>query len=284
VVFPQVGGIVKKASVLLAGIPVGQVRDVYLAEDDAAVRAHVKLSIYEGVVIRKDAKFVINQSGLLGDRYIDVIPQGVMAEKLMPNATVEGSSSVDLTEAIRGVVDVLQRVDSAIKRVDETVLNQESLDHVRLALANVDATSSNAVALMLSLRTIVDENRGKVDTTLTSLSTAAKRVDDLVLNNQDDVRTATKNLAESTHRLNVLLEKMEKGEGTVGKLIVDPSLHEEILRLVENWRYHGLLYKEPQHKNLSGDEPRRGTVPIPARPAAKGPSVTSGEDQTKGAK
>jgi hypothetical protein len=160
-------------------------------------------------------------------------------------------------------------VDNAIKRVDETVLNQESLNHVRLALANVDVTTSNAAALTLGLSTIVDENRGKVDTALTSLSATAKRVDDLVLNNQDDVRTATKNLAESAHRLNALLEKMEKGEGTVGKLIVDPTLHDEVLHLLQNWRYHGLLYKEPQRKNLSGDEPRRGTVPVPARPATK---------------
>ena len=271
VIFPQAGGIVKKASVLLAGIPVGQVRDIYLAEDHV-VRAHLKLSIYEGVTIRKDAKFVINQSGLLGDRYIDVIPQSVRAAPLKPGDTVEGSSSVDLTEAIRGVVDVLQqaattikRVDNAIKRVDETVLNQESLDHVRLSLANIDVTSSNAAALTLGL------------------SAAAKRVDNLVLNNQDDVRTATKNLAESAHRLNALLEKTEKGEGTIGKLIVDTTLHDEVLRLVQNWRYHGLLYKEPQRKDLSGDEPRRGTVPVPARPATKGPSATSSEDRTKGA-
>jgi len=281
VVFPQAGGIIKDASVLLAGIPVGRVRDIYLAEGHA-VRAHVKLSIYEGVTIRKDAKFVINQSGLLGDRYIDVIPQGVSAAPLKPGDTVEGSASVDLTEAIRGVVDVLQRVDNAIKRVDETVLNQESLDHVRLALANVDVTASNAAALTLGLRTIIDENRGKVDTTLTSLNTAAKRVDDLVLNNQDNIRAATKDLAESAHRLNALLDKVEKGEGTVGKLMVDPALHDEVLHLVQNWRYHGLLYKEQPRKELSGDEPRRGTVPVPARPASKGSSVTSGVDRVKG--
>jgi phospholipid/cholesterol/gamma-HCH transport system substrate-binding protein len=280
VVFPQVGGIVKKASVLLAGIPVGQVRDIYLAEDQAV--PHVKLSIYDGVTIRKDAKFVINQSGLLGDRYIDVIPQSVSAEKLKPGDTVKGSASVDLTEAIRGVVDVLQRVDNAIKRVDETVLNQESLDHVRLALANVDVTTSNAAALTLSLRTIVDENRGKVDTTLTRLNTAAKRVDDLVSNNQDDIRAATKDLAESAHRLNVMLDKVERGEGTVGKLIVDPTLHDEVLHLVQNWRYHGLLYKEPATKDRSADEPRRGTVPVPARPAAKSSAATSGADRIKG--
>ncbi len=295
VIFPQVGGIVKNASVLLAGIPVGKVREVYLVEDHA-MQAHVKLSIYEGVTIRKDAKFVINQSGLLGDRYIDVVPQSVRAVPLKAGDTVEGSSSVDLTEAIRAVVDVLQqaattvqRVDNAIKRVDETVLSQESLDHVQLALANIDVTTSNTAALTLGLRTIVDENRGRVDAMLakaaeasTSLSATAKRVDELVLNNQDDVRAMTKNLAESAHRLNVLLEKMEKGEGTVGRLMVDPTLHDEVLRLVRNWRRYGLLYKEPASRDVSGDEPRRGTVPVPARPATKGP-VTSGGERTKAA-
>jgi hypothetical protein len=40
----------------------------------------VKLSILDTVKIRKDAKFIINQSGLLGDRYVDIIPVSATAE------------------------------------------------------------------------------------------------------------------------------------------------------------------------------------------------------------
>ncbi len=284
VVFADVGGIVRDASVLYGGITVGKVGDIKL-DQEGVLKVDVQLNIDQTVKIRKDAKFVINQSGLLGDRYIDVLPQSATAEFIKPGETIQGTSTMDLTEAIHGVADVLhqaagtiERVDKAIRRVDETVLSRQSLEHIDASLANIEVVSSNAVGLTLSLRGIVDDNRGKVDNVLTRFSDAAdtlnrtsKNVDQLVSVNQDDIRTAMKNLAESTTRVNDILARMERGEGTVGKLLVDPTLHDEIVRLVQNWRKYGLLYKEGNRpSSKSTEEPRRGAVPQPARPVQGG--------------
>jgi phospholipid/cholesterol/gamma-HCH transport system substrate-binding protein len=284
IVFSDVGGIVRDADVLYGGIAVGKVGNITL-DQEGVFKVNVKLAIYESVKIRKDAKFVINQSGLLGDRYIDVTPQSATAEFLKPGDTVNGTASMDLTEAIHGVVDVLhqaggtiERVDKAIQRIDETVLSRQSLDHIDTSLANIELASSNAVGLTLSMHDIVDDNRSKVDNVLTKFSDAAdnlsktsKNVDQLVSANQDDIRAAMKNLAESTTRVNDILARLEKGEGTVGKLLVDPTLHDEIVHLVQNWRKYGLLYKEGNRAaSKSTEEPRRGTVPQPSRPAQSG--------------
>jgi len=236
VVFSSVGGLVEDASVLYGGIKVGTVHSITL-DQTRELKVIVKLSILNGVKIRKDAKFVINQSGLLGDRYVDIVPQSATAEFLKPGARVEGSSSLDLSEAIHSVVDVLhqaagtiERVDKAIQRIDETVLSRPSLEHIDSALVNIDTVSSNAVGLMVSLRGVVDDSRGKVDSTLTRFSDAAENlkqassnIDQVVIANQDDIHTAAKNLAESAARLDNILARLEKGEGTAGKLLVDPS-------------------------------------------------------------
>jgi phospholipid/cholesterol/gamma-HCH transport system substrate-binding protein len=288
VVFPNVGGIVRDANVMLGGIAVGKVRTIQLKEDKA-VRASLTLAIYEGVTIRKDARFVINQAGLLGDRYVDVIPGGTTAEPIKTGDVVEGTTSVDLSEAIRSVVDVLkqaattiERVDKAIQRIDEVALNTQSLMHVSSTLANVDAATSNVVQLTAGLRDVVEENRGRVDDTLAGFSEASermssaaqrtddvvKRVDELIAKNQADIHTAIKNLAGGTERLNNLLSKLERGEGTLGKLLTDPSLHDEVLELVQNWRRRGILYKEPSPR-----EEKRG------RSASAGRAAEAGEGQ-----
>jgi phospholipid/cholesterol/gamma-HCH transport system substrate-binding protein len=295
VVFSNVGGIVKDASVLYGGITVGKVRSIAL-DQEGLLKVRVKLAIFEGVRIRKDSKFVINQSGLLGDRYIDVVPQGATAEPIKPGEMVEGTTSVDLSEAIRGVVDVLhlaagtiERVDKAIARIDQTILSQESLEHMSSSMANIDVVTSNTVELTLSARTLIEENRGKVDNTLTKFSDAAdnvndtsKRIDELVRNNQDDIHAAAKNLAESTQRMNAILARLERGEGTAGKILVDPTLHDEFVRLVQNWRKYGLLYKEGARKP---QEPKRGTVPQAAHPVqSEGGTLIFGTDSTKPSK
>jgi phospholipid/cholesterol/gamma-HCH transport system substrate-binding protein len=304
VIFPNVGGLVRDANVSYAGIGVGKVRSIRLTEE-GQLRAKVELAIYEGVVIRSDAKFVVNQSGLLGDRYVDVLPQSTTAPPLKPGDEIEGASSVDLTEAIRGVVEVLhqaagtiakiddvarhtddaiKRTDEAIKRIDEIILSTQTLNHVSSALANVDTTTSNAVVFSMALRSVVDDNRQTVSNTLAklalasdNLTSASKKIDDLVVNNQGAINAATKDVAQSAQRLNDLLEKLQRGEGTAGKLIVDPTLHDEILRLVQNWRRYGLLYKDtsvrptkdklPEDKSAGPSKPRTQNFrPMPSDP------------------
>ena len=284
VIFSDVGGIVRDADVLYGGISVGKVGNITL-DQEGVLKVNVQLNLDQTVKIRKDAKFVINQSGLLGDRYIDVTPQSATAEFLKPGDTVDGTASMDLTEAIHGVVDVLhqaggtiERLDKTIQRIDETVLSTQSLEHIDASLANIEVASSNAVGLTLSMRSIVDENRGKVDNVLTRFSDAAdnlsktsKNVDQLVSANQDDIRAAMKNLAESTAKVNDILARLQNGEGTVGKLLVDPTLHDEIVHLVQNWRKYGLLYKEGYRAaSKTPAESSRGAVPQSARPVQRG--------------
>lgn len=285
--FPNVAGLVREANVMYAGIPVGHVRDIQLAEGNQ-LKVRVTLAIYEEYTIRQDAKFVINQSGLLGDRYVDVIPQTVTASPLKPGDTVKGISSVDLTEAIRGVIDVLhqaagtiariddaiRRTDAAIQRIDELVLNTQSLRHVSSALANVDQTTSNAVLVTESLRNVIDESRQSITNTLNQLSGAADtinstagRISSLVVSNQDEVAGIVSNLAVSAARVNAILDGLQKGQGTAGKLLVDPTLHDEVVKLIQNWRRFGLLYKETSPARPRDEPIRSGKTPVPARPA-----------------
>ena len=68
----NVGGIKPRAGVLLAGVQVGSVSQVELANGGKSVT--IVLKIYNEVPIYHDARFAIEQSGFLGDQYVAVIP------------------------------------------------------------------------------------------------------------------------------------------------------------------------------------------------------------------
>ena len=308
VMFDNVGGLIPNANVMYAGVEAGKVQSIELVED-GRMRAKVTLGIYQHIKIRADAKFVINQSGLLGDRYVDVLPGSTQAKLIEHNAVIEGAPSVDLTEAIRSVTEVLRqaantiarvdailaRTDHALARVDELLLSTQNLQHITTTFANIETTSSNAVALTQELRGTVADARGNITNTLAKLSGAAdsltgtfrraddvvkhvdgvvehvdgivKGVDGLVKNVEPDVRAALQHIAASTKRLNEILDRLEKGDGTAGKLLTDPALYDELLRLARNLRQHGLLYREgarPAAPETAA--PPRGKTPVPARP------------------
>lgn len=273
VTFPTVAGIVPDAVVQYAGIPVGKVHTIRLQED-GKLKVALTLAISQGVLIRKDAVFTISTSGLLGDKYIDVQPGSTKAAPLKDGDVVEGQPSVDLSEAVAHVRDVLQRagvtierVDKALQRLDQTVLSQPTLEHVSGALANIDIASTNAIGLVTGLRDLVTEQRAEVALAIRNFQVASSnlnvttgRIDALVKANQPQISQTFSNLTQSSERLNGILAGLQRGEGTAGRLLVDPTLHDELVRLVQNWRRHGLLYKE-------------GT-PAPASGAADGGSIT----------
>src|SRR5471030_2951952 len=68
----NVGGLKERAGVLLAGVQVGTVSRIQLAEDGKSVL--ILLQVYGDYKIYGDARFVIEQSGFLGDQYVSVVP------------------------------------------------------------------------------------------------------------------------------------------------------------------------------------------------------------------
>jgi phospholipid/cholesterol/gamma-HCH transport system substrate-binding protein len=85
------------------------------------------------------------------------------------------------------------------------------------------------------------------------LNTAIEKLSTDVLNKEtiENLKEGIKNLVGLTQKLettsdrvNAILGDARKGKGTVGKLITDEQLFEELKRLIHNWRVHGLLYRE----------------------------------------
>lgn len=81
--FDQVGGLKPRAPVVVAGVKVGDVTEIVLAED---LRARVSLDVDAGLKLPDDTSAAIRTSGLLGDQFIALEPGG--SEVLLaPGAT-----------------------------------------------------------------------------------------------------------------------------------------------------------------------------------------------------
>ncbi len=95
-VFPNIGGLKTGAQVEIAGVPIGRVRSIVL--DD--YRARVTMTIQNSVKIQEDAIARIKTKGLLGEKFVEIVPGGsdVVLEK---NETIrETQSPFDSEELI----------------------------------------------------------------------------------------------------------------------------------------------------------------------------------------
>ncbi len=72
---------------------------------------------------------------------------------------------------------------------------------------------------------------------------------------QEDIKVTIKNFRKAgedidrlSNKIELVINKINQGEGTVGKLIYAQELHDELLALIKGLREHGLFYKAKSDK------------------------------------
>ncbi|MFZ9176695.1 MAG: outer membrane lipid asymmetry maintenance protein MlaD, partial [Burkholderiaceae bacterium] len=88
--FDDIGGLKPRAAVRSAGVVVGRVREIGF--DDKRYQAVVTLDIQEGVAFPKDSSAQILTAGLLGEKYIGILP-GAETEPLKNNDRIKLTQS-----------------------------------------------------------------------------------------------------------------------------------------------------------------------------------------------
>jgi phospholipid/cholesterol/gamma-HCH transport system substrate-binding protein len=232
-------GLDKTAAVKMAGIRIGYVKDIQLE----GRRSKVILSIYPKYKIPRGSKAIQSVQGLLGEKYVDVQPS-MEDDFLRPgDELVPGpSSGMDqLTPMLTSLGNDLQQVAKNLREMT----NKETRDDFARAVKNLSSVTAE-------IQSFFAENRGKVGQTIAAASNTAKTVDQRVTDlsqsfdatltdlrrlleenkgnihdNLGKLKEVLSKIEESATLLNKTLDKIQKGEGSVGKLVNDESLYNE---------------------------------------------------------
>ncbi len=136
VIFDFVNGISKDAPVHVAGVSVGEVKDVEIFYDNTLLKTQVRLvlSINDTVKIPKDSVAYINTLGILGEKYVEIVPGEDKNNFLANDDFIIGNNPVQLEKLTESLVDVVG---------DQTVRDslRESFYNMRIATENLRQTA-----------------------------------------------------------------------------------------------------------------------------------------------
>ena len=235
--FSSVAGLDRKAAVRIAGVRVGKVDEITLDGSEAVLR----ISLDPQVQLHEGATAQITSLGMLGDRYIEILPgdpgrplltQGVELygattptfDDVMRVATDIGADVKEVTEALRGSIGGAQGEEA----IDEIVQNIRDLTASLKVLitenqANVNQTTANFADFSATLRDELPKIADK-------LNHLTDQLNGVVGENRDDLQASMGNIRELTDRLQVSAEnlneitgKIASGEGSIGKLVNDDT-------------------------------------------------------------
>jgi len=244
VYFDTAAGLVKNASVRVAGVSVGMVEKISLDEGKAKVTFHLP----NNIAIYRDAKAYLKAEGFLGEKYVEItlgspshprVEPGGVIEQGTPPADMESFLSKmsdvgeDIREAIKPVSEILKSVDS--KKVEKMVNNLDTFSGQLPVLAkDSKETLQKAKDAFASLEDIGEKVKkgegtlGKLITDEAIYEEAKKTI--------ETAKEAVETVKETAETLKNVSEKIEQGEGTLGKLIQDESLYTEAKETLQSMK------------------------------------------------
>ncbi len=211
-VFDNVSGLEKKgALVQMAGVEIGNVEDIRLQNG----KALVTMRIHPDVKIPIDSTAAIRTHGVLGDKYIEILPGPGLS------GAAAGSSITGVQYLKEG-----QQIQNTERQADiDRLLNQASLvmDDIKTVTASLSHTLGSAEGEE-SIRRILANVRDLSE----NLNRVVNRNDEKFSQMVDNLKDASKEMDKTFTALSQITDDINKGKGTVGTLIKDRSLADNL--------------------------------------------------------
>jgi len=119
-IFNFVNGIKMGAPVRLAGVDVGQVKKIMLFYDPESAKDKVRLDcwIKKGIGVPRDSAIWVNTLGLLGEKYVEIMPGKNYGDLLTPEQDIIGTDPMPMQEITTLAKDIGTKIDTAITRIN----------------------------------------------------------------------------------------------------------------------------------------------------------------------
>jgi phospholipid/cholesterol/gamma-HCH transport system substrate-binding protein len=218
---PDAGGIRRGDPVLMRGVSIGRVHDFALSDTGVVIT----LEIEGEWEIPADSRTVLGGVDFLGGRPVNVVP-GRSSENLPEGGSMPG-------ETEEGVMEVADTIG------DEA---RETMERVRSLLADttiagVQGSVAELQELLRSLSEMTDEQSVQLSELSQSLVRSAGQVEELTASEDlpralarmdstfAQLRVTSERLSTASLTLGAILARLERGEGTLGRLTTDESLY-----------------------------------------------------------
>ncbi|MFH1262816.1 MAG: MlaD family protein [Pseudomonadota bacterium] len=272
--FETVTGLVRKVPVEAAGIACGYVETTELRDG----RAYVTVRLQGRVKVYDNASLSIRDRGVLGDKYVQLNP-GTPDRPLLENGgeipkTYSRSDFEKISNALAETSDTLRELmtsDQPKGALGKIVVNLRDLsgkmvDIVGGNQGRINRIVENLESFSEDLNDITGENKEQIHTVLVALNDVAEAMKDS-LGKTGSVTRAAERLDRTLGSLEKIVDKVERGEGSVGKLLNDETTVNNLNNAVEGLnetfglirkiqlgvRYRGeYLISDKQMQNLVG--------------------------------
>jgi phospholipid/cholesterol/gamma-HCH transport system substrate-binding protein len=226
---PNASGLIKGSAIRSAGIPVGAIKDVKLQDGQARIDVTIKSDIN----LTRSASVELRANGILGDKYIEVYP-GASTDPALEDGgqilNVKKGGSLD--DVMSQVSEITGSLKDVAKNLNESVTNNGTNQHI------LGRIVQNIEKLTADIAEMTSENKDKIGDIIEQTHNITETLDELVNDDSDQGfkktwKSAMVNIDKSLKNIQEITDKVNRGEGTIGKLISDEKTAEDVSSAIE---------------------------------------------------
>jgi phospholipid/cholesterol/gamma-HCH transport system substrate-binding protein len=229
--FPWGQNLSQGQPVMLAGVTIGVVTSVEL---NPAGVLDVDLSIRREYQVPRNSFAEVYPVGIFGDVAVALKPTGPDPVSFQPGDTIPSRASTGGLDALQARADSILASVSRITRTLETEVIQAG------ALRDMRAAIGSANRLVAQMSDIAAEQNRNLTATMAGVRRATSAVDSAQVaatlgsfrSTAASADSLMQRLSSNTTQLQAILARLERGEGTAGKMLSDTLLYSDMRRVM----------------------------------------------------
>lgn len=218
-------GLAKGAVVRSGGVKIGVVDNIDFSESYENVRITLKIDDGARQRIKEDSMVQLQTQGVLGDKYIEISGGSPTAPALPEGGTIGVSQGKDLSAVFAEGSDAMKLLKENLANLKVVTGALAKRQQMELILGNLNETTANLAQITKKLNS----------------------------------SNAMENLGATMKNLQAVTDKMKNGEGTIGALMSDASLYEDLKNLIGGANRNNVLKFFVRQAVKSSDDAAKDT-------------------------
>lgn len=203
--FDQVQGLSEGSVVSLSGVTVGNVESITFLSEKNSLDVKMKIDSNFITRIRQGSQIEIRTQGALGDKFIFIIPGEPQNPAVKEGDILEVAKATDL-------IGIISERGSEANKIFDIINELQKITHAMNADNRLNRIMNN------------------LENASSSFNQTSKDSQKFVA--QMNSHEVGNKLGHSLEKLDSILTKIDKGEGSLGALISDPTIHNKLKTLL----------------------------------------------------
>ena len=234
--YDSVEGLSSSAPVTLNGLAIGRITAITI--NPKTGKLIVEMQIKSDFPISQSSTATIYEPGLIGGKQIAINPNLADNTSAADGSYLSGNIKQGLTDAVgEKLVPIQEKLNKLMGNADQlisgfnNVLDVKAQNDLRKSLAELSLTMEQFHKASLSMNNVLDDNKAQVKGVVTNFNKISKDFSNISDSlNKADMGKTVRNLNATLAKVNGLVQNLEAGKGTMGKLLKDDALYTNLTK------------------------------------------------------